>query len=572
MKTHLSVARQVPEFVRAEYPAFIEFLQAYYKWLEDEYSIGKLRDILDLDSTVDGFLEYFRKQLDIHGITARTDDTSYIKNIKQLYTSKGSFAGIEFLFKILYDKPATVSQPWDVVFKASEGKWSQDSSLLVIITSGSVQNLVGNPIIVSDTDGRTYKTFVRDLNSRRTGVQELFVGRFTPRSRLSTFTSEDGTVTGNILNTTTKAAVQRPGTGFRVGQVFPIDSATGSGSLIKVKSVNAQGGITAVEVITFGTGYATDFNLIISATNAIDLASISSRIDIGTFSYITDDNANPQNHRGEIIKHDYTQSITGYMEDPTYVGQTVAEITSQPGVQYDNEKYAIILARTGNLCVYPGYYLTGDNVIGDAVYIQDSNYYQVFSYVTSLEETIDKYSALLRRVLHPAGTKHFGNYQVNNQFALNIAIDPQLNLISKADALRDFIRTVDALIFNLSRTIEEEFTVTDLLSSTASFIRTLNDTALVTDAPSFDVNLVVPQTTFITVTDSIVLQPGFEVLLTVEAIDQITSFTLDKYQQDIVQTANGFGGLYMEPYYVLPADPIPYWEAGYAENERTFTN
>lgn len=573
MKSYLSVARQVPEFARSEYPAFIEFLKAYYKWLEEEYSIGKIGNVLDLDNTVDGFLDYFRNQLDIHGITARTDDTTYLKNIKQLYTSKGSFAGIEFLFKILYNKSAIVSQPWDVVFKASEGKWSQDSSLLVIITKGSIQDLSGNPVIVTDSVGRTHKTFVRDINSRRTGVDELFVSRFTPQSRLTTFTTEDGSVTGNILNTTTRASVQRSGSGFRVGQVFPLDSATGAGSLIKVKSVNEQGGILAVDIISFGTGYATDFNITISPTNAVDAVSLGARINIGTFSYITDDNANMQNDRGQIIKHDYTLLDTAYMVDPTYVGESAGEIKSQPGAHYDNERYAIILARTGNLCVYPGYYLSGDNIIGDAVYIQDSNYYQAFSYVTSLEETLDKYSSLLRRVLHPAGTKHFGNYQVNNRFELDIAIDPQLNLISKADVLREFLQAVDQIIFDLSIELNDEFNATDSIITTSSYQRSFS-TAVLSDhnVPVFDVSISVPEVTFVTVTDSIALTPGFDVLLQIDAVDQITSFQLDKYEQDNVQTANGIGGLYMEPYYVLPANPTPYWEAGYTENERAFTN
>ena len=34
LKTSLLVNRQVPEFVREEYPLFITFLEAYYEYLE----------------------------------------------------------------------------------------------------------------------------------------------------------------------------------------------------------------------------------------------------------------------------------------------------------------------------------------------------------------------------------------------------------------------------------------------------------------------------------------------------------------------------------------------------------
>lgn len=571
MNQYLSVTRQVPEFVRAEYPAFIEFLQAYYKWLEEEYSIGKVGNIVDLDNTVDGFLQYFRRQLDVHGVTVNTADNNYLKNIKQLYTSKGTFAGIEFLFKILFNKTSTVLQPWDYVFKPSDGKWTQDTSILAILTSGQVDSIVGNPIIVFDGNGRSYKTYVRNYNQRSTGVVELFVSRFTPQNKLVRFTSEDGTIAGNILNTTTKAQVQRSGAGFRIGQVFAIQSTTGSGSLIKVKSVNVDGGITALDIITFGTGYASDFNAFISPTDAIDTASIGARLQIGNFTFPTDDNVAAQNERGEIIRHDYTNLVNQYVEDPTYVGETVAEIKSQEGVVYGNDQYALILMRAGNLCVYPGYYSTSDNIVGDATFIQDSTYYQAFSYVTVIEESLDKYGSLLRRVLHPAGTKHFAQFQVNNQFKLNIAIDPQLNLISKADAVRDFIAAVDNLIsFNFETLKADSFNATDVLTTTAVFSRTFNTNIQSSDLISKSVGRTLATELFIT--DAIAIVPGIAVQSEILVTDAVFSLTADKYQDDEVQTSNGISGIYMTPLYVLQSEPIPYWEAGYLENERPITN
>lgn len=572
MNQYLSVTRQVPEFVRAEYPAFIEFLQAYYKWLEDEYSVGKVGDVTDLDNTVDGFLQYFRQQLDVHGITVNTTDTNYLKNIKQLYTSKGTFAGIEFLFKILYNKNSTVLQPWDYVFKPSEGKWNQDTSILAILTTGQVSSIVGNPIVVTDTDGKTYKTYVRNYNQRSTGIVELFVSRFTPQSKLVRFATEDGSVVGNILNTTTKAQIQRSGSGFRVGQVFAVDSVTGSGSLIKVKSVNADGGITALDIITFGTGYAANFNTFISPTDAVDVASIGARIQLGAFSYPTDDNATAQNERGEIIRHDYTNIANQYVEDPTYVGETVAEIKSQQGVVYENDQYALVLLRVGNLCVYPGYYSTSDNIIGDAIFIQDSTYYQAFSYVTVIEESLDKYGSLLRRVLHPAGTKHFAQFQVNNQFALNIAIDPQLNLISKADAIRDFISAVDDLItFNIQRLLADTFSVADVINTTTVFNRSFSNAVSITESSSKSIGINLT-TELVNITDSIAIVPGIILQSEIQITDTQFSLSTDKYQTDNVQTSNGISGVYMTPFYVLQSDPTPYWEAGYLENERPITN
>ena len=45
-KTSLLINRQVPEFVRDEYPTFIHFLEAYYEFLENKQT-GKNNDLVN---------------------------------------------------------------------------------------------------------------------------------------------------------------------------------------------------------------------------------------------------------------------------------------------------------------------------------------------------------------------------------------------------------------------------------------------------------------------------------------------------------------------------------------------
>ena len=65
-KTSLLINRQVPEFVREEYPLFITFLEAYYEYLETKQGTQindltkqskDLRYISDVDSSIDDFEE-----------------------------------------------------------------------------------------------------------------------------------------------------------------------------------------------------------------------------------------------------------------------------------------------------------------------------------------------------------------------------------------------------------------------------------------------------------------------------------------------------------------------------------
>lgn len=489
MKSHLLVSQQVPEFVRANHPAFVEFLKVYYQWLEEEYGIGKLNEIVDIDQTVEGFLKYFRKELDVYGTTLGQQNRSYLKNAKQLYAMKGSAQGIQRFLRIAYGKESTVQSPWDTVFKASAGRWKQDVSVLCRITTGDPATLVGNPVILTERDGTTHRVFVINQTTRRNGVVELFISRFFTRSPLVTIETPTGDVQGTIYPTTVKYLVDKVGGGFSVGQVFAVNSAGGSGTLVKVKAVDADGGIKALDFISYGHNYLTDFNILITPSGSVDLA-LQSRINlvntgavVSNFNYLSDDNVNPQNEQGLIVQHDYTNLDNQYMVDPTYVGKVAAEIRSQDVAYTPTDNYASIRFNVGYQCVYPGYYEASDNILGDSTYIQDSYYYQAFSYVTSLDEDLHHYSSELRRLLHPAGTMHFGNYQITDTFQLSTRVDPTLNLISRADALRDFIIPTDLASMDVGlNATGDTATVTDILARVASYFRTFNETVNPTDA------------------------------------------------------------------------------------------
>ena len=68
LKTSLLVNRQVPEFVREEYPLFITFLEAYYEYLETKQGTQindlttkakDLKYLSDVDSSIEDFESNF---------------------------------------------------------------------------------------------------------------------------------------------------------------------------------------------------------------------------------------------------------------------------------------------------------------------------------------------------------------------------------------------------------------------------------------------------------------------------------------------------------------------------------
>lgn len=67
-----------------------------------------------------------------------------------------------------------------------------------------------------------------------------------------------------------------------------------------------------------------------------------------------------------------------------------------------------------------GYYRKNDSLLSADKYLQDSNYYQEFSYEIRSPVTLDKYSDMLKNILHIAGTKYFSRYSSETVLATDV--------------------------------------------------------------------------------------------------------------------------------------------------------
>ena len=476
------IGNQLPEYVVSEYPAFVDFLKAYYEWLSSHGNLD-IEAAIDVDTTSDNFIKHFKQQLDVNGVFNTIDNKLYLKHIKELYATRGSANAYNFLFKILFNKAATVTSPWDSVFRPSQGQWSQDISILVDIESGLLSDVVGNVVDITDVAGNIYKTHIINGISRSNEVAELFLKRFTHQQELSTVTTSTG-FSASVLKTPVRVKVEKGGAGFSVGQIFAINSYGGSDTVIKVKSVSDKGAILSAEIFSFGTGYSTDFTTVLGPSQSINSLDLGSSIQLKTKHYVVDsngsyistgddgvtrhyryvgedptvthktnDNASPQHETGSLVKHDYINTDGSYLQDYTYVGQTVGEFRTQGGIVAAGEEGAVLTFVLGQLCAYPGHYIKNDSILGDGIYIQDSDFYQLFSYVTEVEETLVVYRDVLRKVLHPAGTRHYGKYLVNNKFNLSMTAVPTLNMITLKDIIRDFAYFADFTFYHMEKAL-----------------------------------------------------------------------------------------------------------------------
>ena len=137
-KLYHLITGQLPEYIVDEYPIFVDFLTAYYAFLDAEpeargTTLPGPHNILlntatwqDIDLTLDLFIPEFRKQY-AHEIpeSALIDSRRIIKYINDYYESKGSENAAELFFRFMYNETATVVYPGDYVLRGSDGRWSR---------------------------------------------------------------------------------------------------------------------------------------------------------------------------------------------------------------------------------------------------------------------------------------------------------------------------------------------------------------------------------------------------------------------------------------------------------------
>jgi hypothetical protein len=139
LKTSILINRQLPEFIREEYPLFQAFLEAYYEFLEqkqgtqknDLVSVAKsLRTIQDVDASIADFeSNFFNSFATLFPNDASIDKALLIKKVLPLYLSKGSEKSFQFLFRLLFGKEVEVIYPKDNILRASDGKWTTNEIL-----------------------------------------------------------------------------------------------------------------------------------------------------------------------------------------------------------------------------------------------------------------------------------------------------------------------------------------------------------------------------------------------------------------------------------------------------------
>jgi hypothetical protein len=460
VNTSSLVPNQVPEFVRADYPTFVAFVEAYYEYL-DQQGVD-LKSLRDLDQTIDDFIQYFKKELAVNLPTGLAVDEKFLlQHIKDQYLAKGSEGSYKLLFRMLYDKNVELDYPGRQLLRASDGRWQQDISIFVNIVIGSPDIIDGKLVDVIKPN-RTFKVLI----DRRQYVEveidrvvqlsdntfEFFIDRkFFGNIAVGDQIRYKDEFVGNIVSTTSGLQILQKGTGFKAGQLFELKNGLGVRSIVKVTRVDTDGAILGAEFIKYGIGYQTDFALSINATNDYytstnDLLLTGVTILPGIVDITDATRGFAEQGFVNLVDYVYTPVATptphlDFYWDGSYAGSVIREFSAEAnaGVRVTTEQDAIIKVTLGALAKYPGYYSSNDGFLSDAIVIQDSRYYQIFSYVLRINERLASYKTAVKTMIHPAGTALFGEFEILNKFDISLALECLVRIL--ALSLSDSVKT-----------------------------------------------------------------------------------------------------------------------------------
>ena len=357
------IKEQFPIFMREDFGKLVLFVKSYYEWLEKKGNAGfvlsNMDTVWDTDKNAEEYythfkntyLESFPELLATNIAGNKPNKNTLLKKIRDFYGNKGTESAYKFLFRILYDSDLEFYYPKTDVLKVSDGQWIEPRSVKTTNNNGtSLFNGKGGQLVQYSGSEVVASAFIDNV------VQYSFNGY-----SISEFfiTDINGTFLPNVPVKILNGSVDLIETSYSVlGEFF-----------ISVPGKNYRVGDIVTAVDSTGVGFSAKIEQTGLAGSVKKIGIINSGIN-------------------------YASNIT-------------VSIFNQFG-----EQTAVAVALQGAVTNYPGYFSGNSGKISSNKKIQDGHYYQEFSYELKSEVSFDVYADVLKKIIHPSGTKMFGSILV----------------------------------------------------------------------------------------------------------------------------------------------------------------
>lgn len=408
-----------PDHVLASYPRLVDFAKAFFTYLDQENKSSYYQNTLYIQRDVreqdPEFAEYIKREL---GILSRrqyaVDPKIFYDNIAQIWRSKGSEESIKLFFRAFLNDEVSVFYPWESVLIPSDGRWIVNTVIRVSPLTGNPFDFAGKRIQQVDSDA----TAVVDKVERKIYADGIIYELHLIRSTISgTFLERntvffDETLTAEVYRTVNGLTVTKRGSGYKKGDKLTIDGYDGTTFIAYVESVDSNGGILSVSITDFGSGN-TPLSVIATNTNKlyymIDFIFYEYPDPENIYGLITQVGQEPFVNYGLITEAAVLASDYGVLFPSISVN-----IVSQNGTGAEFD------IRFGALATYPGYYDGVKGQLSESIVLQDSTFYQKYSYEVRTAYTTERWIEPLKKFAHPAGMEVFGNVYTFEKYGTGV--------------------------------------------------------------------------------------------------------------------------------------------------------
>lgn len=263
------VRQQFPSFYEEEGEQFLDFVQSYYEYLEENGNltdaIQNLKSYRDINTTLDEYLEYFRRDLlpSIPNEIA-ADKRLFAKYIHQFNQSRGTLASYKLLFRALYNENVEVYYPAEQILKVSDGDWRMDR-YLVTAYDPRAYSFIGKTIKGVESQAEALVEDVVKIVVRGRDVMKIVLsnikGFFNHLEPVKLKSDTGGGFSIIVEAGINRLAVKSIGADYSLGDVVDlVSSDNGYFGKAVVTAVRNSGGALSYNLISGGSGYTATYD------------------------------------------------------------------------------------------------------------------------------------------------------------------------------------------------------------------------------------------------------------------------------------------------------------------------
>ena len=483
------VDRYVPSFIQKNYEKFYNFIQDFYGYTEQSGTyntwnvVKNIQEWNDVDYTISELTDYFKKQF----INLPVDNWDfYIKHHKEICSAKGTSKSLKFFIKLLTGSSAEIFYPNRYLMKSSDGVYRSYTVMFVSKNNNIDYNSYLYTSILGLQSGATaaienieiYDSYVKIYLSN---VEGTFLISEEIQLKLN-----DVIYKSVIYNTIGSINIINGGNNYAVGDSIKISGY--DNFLAKVSEIN-DGSLDSIDIIDAGINYQANDYLTFECDSTKEYYALP-KVQIQTVGT-----------SGEILSIKVLYKGYGLLSVPTVVGTlsglgsgATFETTSlnagsikdvqilKNDSQYTSPLSVVITSTNGinaelttnitSTQLETAYYYKEGSFVSDDFKLQDSYYWQEYSYVLNINEsTLNKYKNIFEILLHPAGFAYFVNTILYNYITCyNTYINSILEIYTSTGEPVDLETYIETLQYS-DRVLNDNIIYTyknDILSTLAT--------------------------------------------------------------------------------------------------------